>query len=179
MTPYPCLLAALITVCCIQGTVQAQVLRCEDAQGQVTYTDTRCPGSKEVTEVVPALTPEEQARQDALYQQALARKREAQQLQAERDLAQQRREAAEAAQRPAPTPAPVVVPVPVPVPVPASEPTTTYVPVPYPVRPPYVGPPHGRPPHVRPPPPPPQPPPALNCNVFRCYDGKGNTWSRP
>lgn len=173
MTPYPCLVAALMTVCCVHGTVQAQVLRCEDAQGQVTYTDTRCPGSKEVTEVVPALMPEEQARQDALYQQALARKREAQQLQAERDLAQQRREAAEAAQRPAP--APVVVPVPVPVP--ASEPTPTYVPLPYPVRPPYAGPPYGRPPQVRPPPPP--PPPALNCNVFRCYDGKGNTWSRP
>ncbi|MBP9941979.1 MAG: hypothetical protein KBF33_11405, partial [Comamonas sp.] len=71
------------------------------------------------------------------------------------------RAAALAAQRPVP---PVIVQVP------PSDPVTTYVPL-YPPR----------PPHIRPPPPMrPQPSTGnYNCNVFRCYDGKGNTWSRP
>lgn len=159
------LLATLIALVCAPGAAQAQVLRCEDAQGKVTYTNAGCPHSQEMTEVIPALDAQAQQRQDAQYQEALARKREAQQLQATRDLAQQQadaaRAAAQAAQRPAP--APVIVQVP------ANEAPPSYGPL-YPAR----------PPHVRPPPPKPQPPrQASNCNVFRCYDGKGNTWNRP
>lgn len=167
MTPYRHLFAALLIGACVHGIAHAQVMRCVDASGHVTYTDGKCPNSKEVQEILPPLSAQEQAQHDAQYQQALERKRTAQQLQAEREAAQQKadaeRAAALAAQRPVP---PVVVQVP------PSEPSTTYVPV-YPIR----------PPHVRPPRPPVQPPhPSsgdYNCNVFRCYDGKGNTWSRP
>ena len=53
--------------------------------------------------------------------------------------------------------------------------------VPYPVYPGSVGayPPHHRPrpPHGRPPPP--EPEVRWQCNVFRCYDGKGNVRPRP
>lgn len=165
MTVYRPVIAALVAMACMPAVVQAQVLRCEDAQGRITYTNTGCAHSKEVTELLPALNAEEQARQEAQYQQALARKREAQQQQAERDIAQQQsdaaRAAAQAAQRPAP--APVIVQVP------ASPPSVSYGPL-YPPR----------PPQLRPPPPAPAPhPPAVNCNVFRCYDGKGQTWNRP
>lgn len=164
MTLYPPLTAALIAWVCAHGAVHAQVLRCEDAKGNVTYTNTGCAHSKEVIQVVPPMSAQERAQQDAQYQQALQRKHAAQVLQAERDAAAQQaqaaRAAAQAAQRPAPTPVIVQLP--------GSDPAS-YVPL-YPPR----------PPHVRPPPPLPQPPQqAANCNVFRCYDGKGNTWARP
>ena len=149
------------------ATTHAQVLRCEDAQGRITYTDGSCATSKEVTEVVPALTEAQRAQQAAQYQDALARKQAAQALQAERHAAEQAakdaraaREAELAAQRP---PAPVVVPVPVP-----GEPV--YAPM-YPPRPPHM--------HPAPPPRPQPQADGYNCNVFRCYDGKGNTWQRP
>jgi len=162
--------AALITCLYTAGIAHAQVIRCVDASGHVTYTDGTCPNSKQVQEILPPLTAQEQAEHEAQYQQALERKRAAQQLQAEREAAQQKadaqRAAALAAQRPVP---PVIVQVP------PSDPITTYVPL-YPPRPPHI-----RPPHIRPPPPiRPQPDTgSYNCNVFRCYDGKGNTWSRP
>lgn len=166
MTFYSTLTAACLAGICAHSAVQAQVLRCEDAQGNVTYTNTGCPHSKEVIQVVPPMSAQERAQQEAEYQQALQRKQAEQQHRAERDAAQQQadaaRAAAQAAQRPPPAPAPIVVQVP------AGEPAA-YVPL-YPPR----------PPHVRPPPPMPQPPTqAVNCNVFRCYDGKGNTWNRP
>jgi hypothetical protein len=169
MNLFPPLTAALLALLCTHSMVQAQVLRCEDAQGKVTYTDASCPHSKEVIQVVPAMTAQERAQQDAQYQQALQRKQAAQLQQAERDAAQQQAEAAraaaQAAKRLPPAPAPVIVQVP------ASEPS--YYSPPYLSRPPL-------PPHVRPPAPKPQPPQqAANCNVFRCYDGKGNTWARP
>lgn len=165
MTTYRYLFAVLITCLYTAGIAHAQVIRCVDASGHVTYTDGKCPNSKEVQEILPPLSAQEQAQHDAQYQQALERKRAAQQLQAEREAAQQKanaeRAAALAAQRPVP---PVIVQVP------PSDPVTTYVPL-YPPR----------PPHIRPPPPiRPQPSTGnYNCNVFRCYDGKGNTWSRP
>lgn len=167
MTHYRPLTAALIAVVCAHGALQAQVLRCEDAKGNVTYTNTGCAHSKEVIQVVPPMSAQELAQQDAQYQQALQRKHEEQLLQAERDAAAQQAQAAraatQAAQRTSPPPAPVIVQIP------GSDPNS-YTPL-YPPR----------PPHVRPPPPPrPQPPQqAANCNVFRCYDGKGNTWARP
>ena len=36
-----------------------------------------------------------------------------------------------------------------------------------------------RPPHTRPPPPAPPPPRFTHCNVFRCYDAQGRSYSRP
>lgn len=151
----------------IAGPAQAQVFRCTDAQGRVTYTGTPCAPSQSGKEVLPAPTPEERAQQEAQYQQALGRRRAEQALQAEREAAQAQSDAARAAQRPLP---PVIVQVP-----PSSPPVVvpSYGPF-YPPRPP-----HGRPP----PPPRPQPPDTkadgYNCNVFRCYDGKGNTYPRP
>ncbi|MGE8398247.1 MAG: hypothetical protein ACN6NT_11640, partial [Comamonas sp.] len=120
--------------------------------------------SKEVIQVIPPMSAQERAQQDAQYQQALQRKHAAQVLQAERDAAQLQAQAAlaaaQAAQRPAPSPVVVQVPV--------TEPAS-FAPL-YPAR----------PPHVRPYPSMPQPPrQAVNCNVFRCYDGRGNTWNRP
>lgn len=168
MNFYTIVMAAWIASAGVHTAAQAQspVLRCEDASGNVTYTNAGCAFSQEVTEVLPALNAQEQQRQDAQYQQALERKRAEQRMHAEQALVQQQadaaRAAAQAAQRP--PPAPVVVQMP------ASEPSTRYVPLPPP-----------RPPHMRPPPPPGAPThgQAVNCNVFRCYDGKGNTWSQP
>ena len=36
-----------------------------------------------------------------------------------------------------------------------------------------------RPPHIRPPPPAPPPPRFTHCNVFRCHDAQGRSYSRP
>lgn len=162
--------AALFALLCVPGVVSAQVLRCEDAQGRITYTDTECPQSKSVEEILPAMSSEEKAQLDAQYQQALARKQEEQARLAERDAARRKAEAeraaAQAAQRP-----PVIVPTP--------PPETSAPP-----QPPVYGPlyPPHRPPIQRPTPLPPGPDtkaPGYNCNVFKCYDGKGNTWNRP
>lgn len=174
MTDYRPLCTVLFALLVAPGVASAQVLRCEDANGRVTYTNTSCPNSKAIKEVVPPLSAQEKAQQDAQYRQALERKREEQQLQAERDAAQRKAEAERAAARAAQQPAPAPVP-PVVVQVPPAQ---TVVPSYGPFYPP-------RPPHVRPYPPQPQPPrppqqsDGYNCNVFRCYDGKGNTWSRP
>lgn len=164
---YRPLIAALCTWVLTHGAVHAQVLRCEDAQGHITYTNTGCPHSKAIKEVVPVQSAHEKAQQDAQYQQAVQRKRAEQQAWDERNAAQQQADAARAAvqavQRPAP--APVVVQVP-------TNAAPSYGPF-YPPR----------PPHVRPQPPLPPGPnpqaPGYNCNVFKCYDGKGNTWNRP
>lgn len=48
----------------------------------------------------------------------------------------------------------------------------------YPTYPSYPGHPV-RPPHIRPPPPAPPPPRFTQCNVFRCYDAQGRSYSRP
>lgn len=164
------LCAVLLAVLCTPCVVNAQVLRCEDAQGNVTYTDAECPKSQSGKEILPAISREEKAQLDAQYQQALALKQEEQTRLAERDAAQRKAEAeraaAEAAQRP-----PVIVPPP--------PPSTTANPQPPAYGPLY--PPH-RPPMQRPTPVPPGPDtkaPGYNCNVFKCYDGKGNTWNRP
>lgn len=164
------LCAALFVLLSAPGVVSAQVLRCEDAQGRITYTDTECPKSKSIQEVLPAMSSEEKAQLDAQYQQALARKQEEQARLAERDAAQRKAEAelaaAQAAQRP-----PVIVQMP-----PPETATNPQPPVYGPLYPPH------RPPMQRPMPLPPGPDtkaPGYNCNVFKCYDGKGNTWNRP
>ena len=153
---------------------QAQVLQCTDRQGHITFTNTTCPAGQRMQQVAPAIPPEVQAEQDARYQEALERRRAEQALQAERDATQARIDAARASERaalrqprPLPAPAPVIVEVPV-------------------AAPPYYPPPNAqwhppRPPHPAPPPaqPTPQSGGSHNCNAFRCYDGKGNTWARP
>lgn len=160
------LFAGLFALLCSASLTHAQVLRCEDASGRVTYTDKDCPSSQAATEVLPPLSPQEQALQDERYRQALERKNEALARMAERDAALRQAEAERAAtlaaQRPPPPTQPPVV---------EDAPMPIYGP---------LYPPH--PPHIRPPPRP-RPPntqaDGYNCNVFRCYDGKGNTWSRP
>ncbi|MBP8187459.1 MAG: DUF4124 domain-containing protein, partial [Comamonas sp.] len=87
MTTYRYLFAVLITCLYTAGIAHAQVIRCVDASGHVTYTDGKCPNSKEVQEILPPLSAQAQAQHDAQYQQALERKRAAQQLQAEREAA--------------------------------------------------------------------------------------------
>ena len=158
------LLFLLIAPTCMQMPAWAQVQRCTDASGHVTYTNAPCQPGQRSHELIPPSSPQERAQQEAQYQQALERRREAQALQLQRDaaLAQQQASAAERRTRPVvvevntPTPAPEVV----------------YSPL-YPPPPPaYVPPP--APPH------PPHPPSTgHHCNVFRCYDGQGNTWNRP
>ena len=151
----------------------AQVQRCTDARtGQVTYTDGSCASGQRSVEVLPALTPEEKAAQTQQYEEAQARWQAEQartealrRAEAEKAAAQA---AAAAARRP-----PVQIQLP-----PPAEPSV----VPYPA---YPFPPGGwtghrprpRPPHGKPPPPEPQG--NWQCNVFRCYDGKGNVRPRP
>lgn len=164
--------ALLLTLALAPYCAYTQVLRCEDDQGHITFTDGSCPSNQRGQEVVPAPSAEEKAAQEARYQQALERQRADQLSQAEREAAQQQadaaRAAAEAARRPAP--APVIVQVP--------DTSTPRIPIYGPLYPPHR--PHLRPPpHTKPPPKPEQPAGNFNCNVFRCYDGKGNTWSRP
>ncbi|WP_312568644.1 DUF4124 domain-containing protein [Comamonas sp.] len=173
MLLHRCLLTALMgTGLCALSTAHAQVVRCTDAQGRVTYTEGACPAHQTSREVVPELSAQERAEQAAQYQRALENKRATQQAQAEREAAQAQeaaqRAAAEAARRPPPAPIVVVPPAPA-----APSDLPVYGPL-YPPRPPH--PPHVRPPHPQPPPPPSE---GYNCNVFRCYDGKGNTWQRP
>lgn len=177
MTHYRSLCAVLLATLGAVTSANAQVLRCEDANGRVTYTDGSCPSSQRTTEVMPPQSAQDKALQEERYQQALERKNAELAQQAERDAAQRQaqaeRAAAEAALRPPAPPPPSVVVVPAPeVAPPAYGPSYGYGPM-YPPR----------PPHVRPPRPhPPKPKPnadGYNCNVFRCYDGKGNTWSRP
>lgn len=170
MTAHP-LYATLLALLSVCSTAGAQVLRCEDTQGRVTYTNTTCPHDQRMQEVAPPLSAEEQARQDAQYQQALERKREQQLLRAEQEAAQRKAEAeraaAAAAKRP---PQPIIVQEPQ-----APPASPVYVPVPVPQRPPMHRP-------VPPPPPAHKPHPdgaGYHCNVFRCWDGKGNVWSRP
>ncbi|KUF40974.1 DUF4124 domain-containing protein [Comamonas kerstersii] len=170
MTAHP-LYATLLALLSVCSTAGAQVLRCEDAQGRVTYTNTTCPHDQRMQEVAPPLSAEEQARQDAQYQQALERKREQQLLRAEQEAAQRKAEAeraaAAAAKRP---PQPIIVQEPQ-----APPASPVYVPVPVPQRPPMHRP-------VPPPPPAHKPHPdgaGYHCNVFRCWDGKGNVWTRP
>ena len=172
MLLHRCLLIALTGAGLLTlPAAHAQVVRCTDAQGQVTYTEGSCPKRQESREIVPAMSAQERALQEAQYQRALANKRAARQAQSERDMAQAQedaqRAAAEASRRPLPTTIVVAPPAPAAV----SNEQPVYGPL-YPPR----------PPHVRPPPHP-APPPAstegYNCNVFRCYDGKGNTWQRP
>lgn len=151
----------------------AQVQRCTDTRtGQVTYTDGPCPGHQRSVEVLPAQTPEEKAAQARQYEEAQARWQAEQartealrRAEAEKAAAQA---AAVAAQRP-----------PVQIIQPTAEPAEPVL-VPYSVYPyPPAHPPghRPRPPHGKPPPPEPEGP--WQCNVFRCYDGKGNVRPRP
>ena len=146
------------------GPVHAQVYRCLDAQGRTSYTSLPCPNAQREKQILPALTPEEQARQTAAYEAALQRR------QAEREALAQR-QTAQPAQAPS-SPSSIEDPSPPAAPAPVVVPPS-----------PYGYPPAHRPPaHMRPPQrpmPPPTPSEGYNCNVFRCYDGKGNTWSRP
>ena len=66
----------------------------------------------------------------------------------------------------------------------ASQPGVVVAPPSYPAYPGYPGyptyPSHPvRPPHTLPPPPAPPPPRFTQCNVFRCYDAQGRSYSRP
>lgn len=56
-------------------TAHAQVVRCTDAQGRVTYTEGSCPEHQKSREVLPELSAQERAEQDAQYQQALKQAR--------------------------------------------------------------------------------------------------------
>lgn len=157
---YHRLCAVLLGLCGATTLAHAQVLRCEDARGHVTYTNTECPHSQRSKEIAPRLSDEEKAQQEAQYQQALERKREEQIRWAELDAARRKADAeratAEAARRP---PAPPII-----VQVPASD-----------SQPPSYGllnsPRHTPKPNPK--------APGYNCNVFKCYDGKGNVWMRP
>lgn len=163
MNPLRHLLVLLIVPTCMQMPAWAQVQRCTDASGHVTYTDTVCQQGQRSHEVVPPTSAQERAEQEARYQQALERRREQHALDMQRQAQAQAEAAALAAQRPPP---PIVVEVAAP----AQPPGVVYGP---------LYPPFG-PSFMRPPTMPPQPPSARqHCNVFRCYDGKGNTWSRP
>ena len=152
---------------CMQLPASAQVQRCTDASGHVTYTDGQCVQGQRAQEVVPELSPQDRAQQQALYAQALERRREEKALQMQRDAVRQAEQQAKAAAlAPQRLPAPIVVEVAAP----ESPPSVVYSPM-------YPPP---RPPHLRPPVPPPHPPATgYHCNVFRCYDGKGHSWSRP
>lgn len=148
------LLPALLAALCAPSIASAQVVRCEDANGHVTYTNAGCPKSQALTEIVPQLSAEEKAKQQAQYQQALEQKYAQQQRQAALDAAQREAEAARppapTVQRPPPPP-----PEPAPAPVESNPPyyygsggyAPEYLPMPQ------------RPPRPRPPAPPkPQPP---------------------
>ncbi|WP_377726069.1 DUF4124 domain-containing protein [Comamonas nitrativorans] len=165
---FPFFLAALIGW---MAPAAAQVQRCTDTRtGQVTYTDGPCPSHQRSVEVLPAQTPEEKAAQARQYEEAQARWQAEQartealrRAEAEKAAAQA---AAAAAQRP-----PVQIQLP-----PPAEPQVVPYPV-YPYPPAYPPGHRPRPPHGKPPPPEPEGP--WQCNVFRCYDGKGNVRPRP
>lgn len=164
----------LFTVVTALLPAQAQVQRCTDARtGKVTYTDGSCSADQRSQEVVPALSPQEKAAQERQYEEAQARW----QLEQARTQAQRRLEAEKAAAQAA---AAAARQPPVQIIQPPANPVAPVV-VPYPVYPGSVGayPPHHRPrpPHGKPPPP--EPEVRWQCNVFRCYDGKGNVRPRP
>lgn len=164
----------LFTVVTASLPVQAQVQRCTDARtGKVTYTDGSCSADQRSQEVVPALSPQEKAAQERQYEEAQARW----QLEQARTQAQRQIEAEKAATQAA---AAAARQPPVQIIQPPANPAAPVV-VPYPVYPGSVGaypPPHRpRPPHGKPPPP--EPEVRWQCNVFRCYDGKGNVRPRP
>lgn len=164
----------LFTVVTALLPVQAQVQRCTDARtGKVTYTDGSCSADQRSQEVVPALSPQEKAAQERQYEEAQARW----QVEQARTQAQRRLEAEKAAAQAA---AAAARQPPVQIIQPPANPAAPVV-VPYPVYPGSVGayPPHHRPrpPHGKPPPP--EPEVRWQCNVFRCYDGKGNVRPRP
>lgn len=81
----------------LQGTTQAQIMRCTDAKtGEVTYTNGRCISGEAATQVKPAQSAEEIAQERA----AAAKARELSQAQMSRDEAQRRkREEAERKER--------------------------------------------------------------------------------
>ena len=164
----------LFTVVTVSLPAQAQVQRCTDARtGKVTYTDGSCSADQRSQEVVPALSPQEKAAQERQYEEAQARW----QVEQARTQAQRRLEAEKAAAQAA---AAAARQPPVHIIQPPAKPAAPVV-VPYPVYPGSVGayPPHHRPrpPHGKPPPP--EPEVRWQCNVFRCYDGKGNVRPRP
>ncbi len=150
--------------------VQAQVQRCTDARtGKVTYTDGSCASDQRSVEVVPALTPEEKTAQDRQYEEAQARwQLEQARTQAQRQLEAEKAAAQAAAAAARQPPVQIIQP-----PANAAEPVL----VPYPVYPGSVGGHRPRPPHGKPQPP--EQEVQWQCNVFRCYDGKGNVRPRP
>lgn len=155
------LLVLLLLPTCMQMPAQAQIQRCTDDRGHVTYTDGRCASGQESEEVMPALNAEEQAQLQARYQQAMERRRQEQALQLQREAMRPASAAAQPAQR---HPAPVVVEVAAP-----PAPAVVYTPGYSAPRPPYLGVPGM----------PPPPSGSYQCNALRCFDGKGNTWTRP
>lgn len=146
----------------------AQVVRCTDAAtGRITYTDGSCASGQAAQEVLPQKSPEELAREQQQADDALARKHERQQ----REAAELEAARIQALRAPAPLPAyPAAAPAPPPVPIIIAPPYGPPYGLPFPGH-------GGRPPHWRPPPPPP-PPDITRCNVFRCYDSRGNTYPR-
>lgn len=160
------LLLTLLLSCGFISSVHAQVQRCTDAQGHITYTDGPCLKGQRSLEVVPAPTAEERALESLRYEQAMERRREQQLIDAQRNAARQAEQAAEAARRP---PAPVVVHVPTPAAPPAE---VIYPPAYYPPHPPHAQPIH---------PPRHQPRPnstGTQCNALRCYDTPAPTPGR-
>lgn len=158
------LLLALLLSSCFASSVHAQVQRCTDAQGHITYTDGPCLKGQRSLEVVPAPTAEERALESLRYEQAMERRREEQLINAQHNATRQAEQAAEAVRRP---PTPVVVQVPAPAAPPAEV-----------IYPPAYYPPH--PPHAQPlPRPQPRPNSAgTQCNALRCYDAPAPTPGR-
>lgn len=171
---------------CTSG--HAQVNRCTDAQGRITYTNAPCAAGEAAVQVQPALTEQERAQQQAQYEQALQRREAERAARAEQEAAAQTQrahedslraatqaaqEAAERARQAqaaadeaaASANAPTVLPMPAwgshrPAPVPPMYP---------PVHRPHPQPPHGGPGASA------GTGSGWSCNVFRCTDGQGNT----
>lgn len=166
--------AALLSV-----ATPAQVVRCTDARsGTITYTDGDCAPGSRAHEVQARQSAQDIAQERAQAAQALEHKQQrlqaeaaALQLQAQRQALHEREQAAQRQReidwlgrqgsgeieknRP------------------AAPPEVVYVPVPWPPQRPV----HPHPPHFEAPRPLPQR--FTHCNMFRCYDRQGRSYTRP
>ncbi|WP_367065257.1 DUF4124 domain-containing protein [Oryzisolibacter sp. LB2S] len=197
----------LLLVACCALPAAAQVVRCTDpVTGGVTYTDGGCPRGDAAREVEPRRSPQDIAQERAQAAEALQRKHERQLFEAEQRRASQQAERAAAHTRPHNDPSQSIecrqarqnlqdvlatlgrgmydeqsrldaaqrqtdLACLSPADYARAEQRRGY----QPAQPPYYGPP------VVVVPPRPAPPPRrdiVNCNVFRCYDGKGNVYPR-
>lgn len=165
----------------------AQVQRCTDPHtGQVTYTDSACPINQEGVELLPALTPEQQASQEAQYQAARQRWEQEQAHRAQ--LRQAQAEAAKAAAQAARQPSVIIVQEPAP-PAAATQPalvdsqpwlwTTPQRPHHRPPLPHRPGHPGSKPSQQEPSIPFKPTGPEWHCNVFRCTNSQGQVVPRP